>query len=185
LAGGLQFNHRLGQDRWMLEARTFGSWVHGSPTAIGETQRASQRYYQRPDAAHLDYDPTRTSLAGAGLIWTVAQDADERLRYGLQVDLRTPGLELNDLGYLVTADRISHQGWVEIRDEDPGDILLRYNIRSQIWAIMDWEPRVRQYGAFVQRQCHVAGLLGCLRRVRIEPSSLGSGASPGRTVDSS
>jgi hypothetical protein len=148
-AGGLQLNHRLGRDRWMLEARTFGSWVHGSPTAIDETQRASQRYYQRPDAPHLDYDPTRTSLTGAGMIWTVAQDADERLRYGLQGDLRTPGLELNDLGYLVMADRISHQGWVEIRDDDPGELFLRYDTRTQLWALMDWEPRVRHYGAFV------------------------------------
>jgi hypothetical protein len=147
-AGGLQANHRFGQDRWMIEARAFGSWVHGSPTAIGETQRASQRYYQRPDAPHLDYDPTRTSLAGAGLIWTVAQDGGERIRYGVQGDLRTPGLELNDLGYLVQADRISHQAWLDIRDDEPGEIFLRYDTRTQIWALMDWEPRVRHYGAF-------------------------------------
>lgn len=148
LAGGLQFNHRLGQGRWMLEGRSFGSWVHGDPAAIDATQRASQRYYQRPDADHLDYDPTRTSLSGAGLIWTVAQDADQRLRYGLQGDLRTPGLELNALGYQVLADRISHQGWVEIRDETPGTVFLRYDVRTQLWALMDWEPRVRNYGAF-------------------------------------
>jgi hypothetical protein len=146
LTGGLQLNHRPGQGRWMLEARAFGSWVHGAPAAIDQTQRAPQRYYHRPDATHLDYDPTRTSLSGAGLIWTVAQDTDRRLRYGMQGDLRTPGLELNDLGYQVLADRAMHQAWVEIRDDQPGDIFLRYDVRTLLWALTDLEPVLRHSG---------------------------------------
>lgn len=157
LTGGLQLNHRPGQGRWMVEARAFGSWVHGAPAALDRTQRASQRYYQRPDAIHLDYDPTRTSLSGAGLIWTAAQDTDERFRYGVQGDLRTPGLELNDLGYQVLADRISHQGWVEIRDDKPGDVFLRYSLQTQLWVLTDWEPVLRHYGGFVSGSATLRG----------------------------
>ena len=36
----------------------------GSPSAITRLQYAPQRYYQRPDAPHLRFDPNATSLSG-------------------------------------------------------------------------------------------------------------------------
>ena len=52
--GGVQLSHRSLTGRWLADARVMGSSVHGDPEALDETQRASQRYFQRPDAKHLD-----------------------------------------------------------------------------------------------------------------------------------
>jgi len=46
------------------------SHVAGTDSSIALTQRSSARYYQRPDARTLTYDPSRTSLDG--LAWQVA-----------------------------------------------------------------------------------------------------------------
>ena len=43
--------------------RIAGSQLPGSTSAISRLQQASQRYFQRPDAAHLELDPAATSLA--------------------------------------------------------------------------------------------------------------------------
>ena len=51
---------------WVLSGGVAGSSLHGTEGAIARVQVASQRYLQRPDATHLGFDPTRTSLSG----WT-------------------------------------------------------------------------------------------------------------------
>src|SRR5512136_2077772 len=45
---------------WVLHGGIAGSWLQGSAPAIARLQRAEQRYYQRPDAPHVHYDPTMT-----------------------------------------------------------------------------------------------------------------------------
>ncbi len=47
-----------------------GSHIQGDIAAISELQLASSRYYQRPDAEHMEYNPNLTSLSGhAGNAW--------------------------------------------------------------------------------------------------------------------
>ena len=64
--GGVALSHKFWEDEWELEANLVGSSVLGPAGAIALTQEASQHYYQRPDADHLTYDPTRTGLHGFG-----------------------------------------------------------------------------------------------------------------------
>ena len=49
---------------WVVHGGLAGSWVSGSAGSITRLQRAEQRYYQRPDAPHVSFDPTATSLSG-------------------------------------------------------------------------------------------------------------------------
>jgi hypothetical protein len=79
--------------------------VSGSTAAIGSTQKSSARYFARPDADHLAFDPDATSLSGfyggASLEkQTGAWQAD------LGVTATSPGFEVNDLGFQSAADRI-------------------------------------------------------------------------------
>jgi hypothetical protein len=67
------------------------------------TQRSSARYFNRPDADHLEFDSTRTSMSG--------YDAAASLMYqgkpfygSLAVSQTSPGYESNDLGYMSRAD---------------------------------------------------------------------------------
>ena len=88
------------------------SHVWGDEAAMATLQRSSARYYQRPDAPHLRYDPTSKSLSG----WT-GQVNVNRTRGNLLVDAAlwaiSPGFESNDAGYSPAADRVgAHTGWI-------------------------------------------------------------------------
>src|SRR5688500_11079065 len=49
---------------WIVEWLGGSTLVTGSDDAVAATQRSGARYFQRPDADHLDYDPTRNSPTG-------------------------------------------------------------------------------------------------------------------------
>lgn len=97
--GGIDFEHDMAKRTWIASGFLAGSNVAGSPQAIALTQRTSNHYFQRPDAAELglSYDTTRTSLSG--YIGEVAL-AKQGPNYGsIAVKASSPGLEINDLGF--------------------------------------------------------------------------------------
>ncbi|HVE73349.1 MAG TPA: DUF5916 domain-containing protein [Thermoanaerobaculia bacterium] len=104
--GGVDGYTLFNDKQWIVEWLAGGSMVEGSEDAIARTQRNAARYYHRPDAGHVEYDPTRTSLTGyMGRVMVAKQKG--RWRPNLQVQALSPGLELNDLGFLTRTDAIS------------------------------------------------------------------------------
>jgi len=83
-----------------------GSHIRGTPEAIARVQQFSSHYFQRPDAGHVELDPSRTSLTGyrAGLEFD-RRDGEhwllESYAYGT-----SPQFDINDAGALGRADRI-------------------------------------------------------------------------------
>ena len=69
-------------------------------------QESSARYYQRPGADYLDYDTTSTSLSGFGGKFRDRKGIKGILEIFNGISWLSPGLELNDLGYMRTADEI-------------------------------------------------------------------------------
>ncbi|MEK6769055.1 MAG: DUF5916 domain-containing protein, partial [Gemmatimonadota bacterium] len=67
-AGGFDFGHRFSHNRYNFTGSVGFSRIAGDTLAIQLAQRSSARYYQRPDADYVEYDPTRTSLSG----WTAS-----------------------------------------------------------------------------------------------------------------
>jgi hypothetical protein len=101
--GGLNGRHLFGGGAYELAGWLLGSHVRGTATAINATQRSSAHYFQRPDARHLDYDSTRTSLDGAAA-QLVAQKIAGPWRWIVSGRAFSPGFEANDLGYQPQAD---------------------------------------------------------------------------------
>ena len=95
----------LDRDReWVITGKISGSRVSGTPAVISRLQRAAQRYYQRPDAPHVEFDPTRRTLGG------YAGRVNLNRNSGLvQVNAAfwgvSPGFDSNDLGFHGTGDR--------------------------------------------------------------------------------
>ena len=111
--GGIDGNVFMdGQKAWVLSGSVSASHVTGDAAAIAGLQRASARYYQRPDATHVRFDPAATSLSG----WTGQLNVN-RTRGNLLVDAAvwaiSPGFESNDVGFSPAADRVgAHTGWL-------------------------------------------------------------------------
>ena len=102
---GLDFTHGWSNRAWSLDGAVAVSHVTGTDSAIALTQRSSARYYQRPDARTLVYDPARTSLDG--LAWQVAlsRNSAEHWLGSIAYQETGPGFESNDLGFQTVADK--------------------------------------------------------------------------------
>jgi hypothetical protein len=88
------------------------SEVGGDSAAMLRLQQSSARYFQRPDRDEGSnglfsgrYDPGLTSLRGFGGYARFAKD-NGPWQFEGAVDWRSPGFELNDLGYLPRADYV-------------------------------------------------------------------------------
>jgi hypothetical protein len=145
--GGLQVAHRWDDNAWTLDLRTVGTWVHGAAAAIAALQQDNVHLYQRPDARDAHVDPQRTSLSGLATSWRIGRLGDTpHVRYATGGDLRTPGLELNDLGYQTSSDRILPYVWAQYRDDAPSHGLLNWQASGDVYAVENFEPRLLAYG---------------------------------------
>jgi hypothetical protein len=103
-AVGADLDHRWGAgDAYRLRSSFTVSRVGGSAEAIAATQRSSLRYFQRPDNHAATLDATRTTLGGSATLLEVEKRAGD-WRWFVGGILRTPGFEINDLGFLRDAD---------------------------------------------------------------------------------
>ncbi len=141
-AGGLDWSHRFQSNSWAFNGRIVGSHVRGSPEAIARTQRSSARYYQRPDADHLEFDSTRTSLSGVEVAMNFGKTAGN-WRWSTGFHSRSPGLEVNDAGYQRDADFTSQFIWLNRRWLQPGKVFRRFNVNFNQWSSWSrgWERR--------------------------------------------
>ncbi|MEZ5198593.1 MAG: DUF5916 domain-containing protein [Bacteroidales bacterium] len=101
-------------------------------------QESPRRYYQRPDASHLKVDTNLTSLTGNGGSIEGGKIGGGHWRYGAGLPGRTPGLELNDMGYLRQADVIMQVIWGSYRIWKPFSIFRKVNINFNQWARWDF-----------------------------------------------
>ncbi|HEX9653770.1 MAG TPA: DUF5916 domain-containing protein [bacterium] len=111
-SGGLDFFHQWQNKTYYLDVRTAFSQIRGDREAILEAQTASARYYQRPDADYVTLDSSRTSLTGHGGMVSFGRSGNGILRMSAGAMWRSPGLELNDLGFLRQADRVMQWTWM-------------------------------------------------------------------------
>ena len=132
-AGGLKWSHRFRHDTYSVNGWLVGTRVLGSPEAIDETQRSSARYFQRPDHDYVTYDPTRTSLSGFAGQFVFNKHAGGNWRFGVGADTRSPGFEVNDIGYQRDADRSIQFTWINRRWLQPGKVFRRLNINFNQW----------------------------------------------------
>jgi hypothetical protein len=131
---GSNWEHRFRHDTYRFRGWVAGSSVYGSAEAIDETQRSSARYYQRPDNDYVTYDPTRTSLEGfAGQI-EFGKIGGGDYRFLAAVDTRSPGFEVNDLGFQRQADRTIQVLWGQRRWTKPGKVFRDVRVNLNQWS---------------------------------------------------
>ncbi|MDO9511261.1 MAG: DUF5916 domain-containing protein [Bacteroidales bacterium] len=137
-SGGIDFQHSWKNRTYYFNAKVLFSEVNGSTEAIINTQESSARYFQRPDADYTNLDSSRTSLRGHGGILQFGKDGDGHWRYTTWVNWRSPGLELNDVGFLRRADDIFQVVWVGYRYWKPFSIFREININWNQWSGWDF-----------------------------------------------
>jgi len=178
-AGGVDFRHRFGHDRWQVDGYLLGSYVRGSEEAIAATQRSPARYYQRPDAGHVTYDPTRTSLSGASLNVGITKFAGGFWRYGTGLQARTPGFEVNDLGFLRNADFAVNWGWLGYHHTTPQGPFRSWFLNFNGWHLWNFDGDRIGTGANVNFNYQLSNFWNGWAGVNREFSSLSPGTLRG------
>jgi len=136
--GGLNFKHYWSDRTYQFSFRGIASHVRGSQQAITRTQRSSAHYYQRPDVDHLSLDSTRNSLSGHGGSMMFLKMGKGHFNYGVFFNWKSPGLELNDMGYQREADQISQLAFAQYRRWEPFMIFRNLRLSVNQWRIWDY-----------------------------------------------
>jgi hypothetical protein len=132
--GGVNWDWRLKDPRYSVTGYWAGSSVRGSAEALDEVQRSAVHYFQRPDGDYLGYDPTRSSLNGHAGSVGFQKIGGSRVRFSFNGNYKTPGFDVNDLGYQRRADEISQSGWVQIRWDTPTKLYRNVRLNFNQWA---------------------------------------------------
>jgi len=127
-SGGIDFAHEWGNRTYRISSSFTASYVQGSAAALARTQASSTRYYQRPDASHLDFDVGATSLFGYYAMFDIAKQSGA-FGTNLAVALSSPGYEVNDLGFQSVSDRVILDTNFSYNQPNPGRIFRNWNVR--------------------------------------------------------
>ncbi len=130
MTGGLDFRTHWKDKTFFLDAKVVFSQINGSEQAIKELQYSSARYYQRPDADYLSVDTACHYLAGHGGSIEIGKGANGKWRYSANLNWRSPGLELNDIGYLQISDIIDQGLSLAYVENEPKGIFRNYQVST-------------------------------------------------------
>ncbi len=132
--GGADFMQYFKDKKYFVSLKLAGSYINGSTNAISEQQLSSRRYFQRPDADYLTYDSTLTSLTGHGGNFTAGKQSPKGFSYGVNFSWRSPGFELNDVGYLRRSNSLFQFLWVNYNITEPFSIFRTINLSANEWT---------------------------------------------------
>ena len=132
--GGINYTRNFQHKNYYFRLNGVFSIVRGSEEAITNLQESPVRYFQRPDTKGPKLDSSFTSLAGHGGTLEFAKTGKGHIRYIAWLTWRSPGLELNDMGYMRQADIIQQVFWVGYQIWEPFSIFRSLNLGSNQWS---------------------------------------------------
>jgi hypothetical protein len=131
-AGGLSARTRFGQRNYELVGSLTASRVAGTTDAIVRTQRGSAHYYQQPGDGP-SVDSSRTSLSGLGAQIKVGKYGGGITRFETSFVYQSPGLEVNDLGFLRRADMRDWSTWAQLSFQSPTSVYRWLSFNGNTW----------------------------------------------------
>lgn len=143
--GGVDFTQYFKKKVWMFNVNAAFSQVNGTADAITRTQESSARYFQREDNDYVNYDPTKTSLVGSGGRLQLIRQKGHWTHLAV-VLWKTPGFELNDMGYLRQADQLFAMYWGQYRVWEPKGIYRSWNLSGDYYNIWDFGGNLLGHG---------------------------------------
>jgi hypothetical protein len=126
--GGIDLLHQWHEKEFYIDAKIVGSNIKGHSDAIKELQMSSAHYYQRPGIDYINFDSTLTQLSGYGGKIKIGKGSKGLWRYSTELNWRSPGLDLNDIGFMQTADIIKQVNSLSYFINKPVSIFRTYSI---------------------------------------------------------
>ncbi|HST07249.1 MAG TPA: DUF5916 domain-containing protein [Gemmatimonadaceae bacterium] len=131
-AAALDFRHRFFSNNYEIGGSFDQSRVQGSPATIFSLQQNGVHNYQRPDT-DLPLDPNRTVLGGNAEEFRLGKIGGQNLMFETSYQRRSPGFEINDIGFLRRADQVSWNNWAGFFDRRAHLFYTRFQWNNNWW----------------------------------------------------
>jgi len=145
LAGGMDFSQYFDDRNWRLTVNAAASQVNGSQEAISATQLSGRHLMHRPDAGHMEYDSSRTSLSG----WAGKMEFGKfggNWNFMAFSAVKSPGFEINDLGYMRETDNMLHGLWGAYSINEPKNFYRRIRFNANWYTTWDYGFTFKSHG---------------------------------------
>jgi hypothetical protein len=146
-SGGFDFLHYWKNRTWYIRGNVIFSHVQGSKEAILHTQTAFEHLFQREGATELSVDSNRTSLTGNGGTIKFGKSGGKTGKWGqvfkfeTGITWRSPQLELNDIGFMLTSNEINHFTWAGLHFQKPFSIFRNARLNYNHWSRWDYSGK--------------------------------------------
>ncbi|MEZ4903242.1 MAG: DUF5916 domain-containing protein [Spirosomataceae bacterium] len=143
-SGGIDFLHYWKNRTWYARGNAVFSHVVGSKAKILATQMAFEHLFQRTNASEMGIDPDRTSLTGTGGTFRLGKIGGKSGKHGevfkfeTGLTYRSPELEINDIGFMLTANEINHFTWAGVQWQKQIGIFRNARINYNHWSRWDF-----------------------------------------------
>jgi len=154
---GIDFTQYFSDMNYIFRLRTVFSNVTGTEEAIARTQRSVIHNFRRPDAEYTEYDPTRTSLSGFGGN-LMAGKIGGNWQFLYLSAWKSPGLELNDIGYMQVADQYLGVGVINYQIYKPFSIFNNMYFGTNLIHLMDFGGHINVVGVSQSWSAHYKNL---------------------------
>jgi hypothetical protein len=134
--GAVDATHFFANRSYVVEGKAVFSRITGDTSAIRALQTNPVHYYQRPDADHLGVDPDATSMSGHAGTVRVARYGNSKWLWSESARWMSPGVDLNDVGYLRQADVVLNEARLEFQETEPHGAFRSYGFtvsRDDSW----------------------------------------------------
>ena len=143
-SAGIDFQHYWKNRTWFVRGNVVYSTVQGTKEVILNTQTAFEHLFQRSDAKGFRLDSNRTSLTGTGGTIRFGKIAGKPgkkgqvFKFETGLTYRSPQLELNDIGFMLTANEINHFTWAGLQYQRQVSIFRNARINYNHWLRWDF-----------------------------------------------
>lgn len=136
--GGVDFTKAFHNRTYLLETQFAFSHLTGSKNSITKLQYSPIRQFQRPGIDHISVDSSLTSLTGTGGKLIFRKTGNGHFNYKVAFSWSSPGFELNDIGYLRSADNITQLVWGGYNIWKPVGIFKALDFNLSEWSEWDF-----------------------------------------------
>ncbi|HWL40324.1 MAG TPA: DUF5916 domain-containing protein [Gemmatimonadaceae bacterium] len=131
-AAALDFRHRFFRNQYEVGGSFDQSRVQGTPSTILSLQTNGVHNFQRPDA-DLPLDSSRTVLSGNAQEFRLGKISGKHVMGETSYQRRSPGFDVNDMGFLRRADQVSWNTWVGLFDRTQRKFYNRFQLNTNWW----------------------------------------------------
>lgn len=131
LTYGFDFTKYWDDRKYFFELKAVGSNITGDEDAISRLQTSSARYFQRPGIKGAVLDTLRTVLNGYGASIKIGKWSKGHWRFNEEFIMRSPGLELNDLGFMPVTNIMKNNTNISYHEIENSWMFKTYSINLQ------------------------------------------------------